>query len=436
MVALTTSAPPLGEEKIQRESPQAQTITISQIRPATLSEFTAALRDEEEFQLQLQQSQPRSIALSFPEGGLSAWLVVFSGFCLIAATFGLGSCIGLFQSYWQSHQLSTYSSRDIGWISSTQIFLTLFLGVQIGPLFDRYGPRWLTFAGSVGCVAYLLVLALSVVSHWFEARRGLATGVAFMGTSLGGIMFPLALNPILERLSWAWAMRLLSLIVFVFVVFGNIFIKGRLPTGKQGGVISLKCFQDLRFAWATVGIACFEFVLYTAIGLLPSYALEQGFGHRASFNAIAVFNAGSGLGRYTAGLIADYYGRFNCMALFVLISIFATFALWLPVGHKVALFYVMVSIFGFGSGSVISLAPVCIGDLCKVSEYGQWYGTSYSAVAFATLISIPVAAELQSAAGTTAYVAFSGGILVLALLSILIARWACLDHKWIWKAKI
>ncbi|KFZ07248.1 hypothetical protein V501_06628 [Pseudogymnoascus sp. VKM F-4519 (FW-2642)] len=416
MITLATSAPPSDEEKIQRESPQAQTATIPQTRPTTLSKFTAALHDEEEFQLELQQSQPRSIALSFPEGGLSAWLVVFSGFCLIAATFGLGSCIGLFQSYWQSHQLSTYSSRDIGWISSTQIFLTLFLGVQIGPLFDRYGPRWLTLAGSVG--------------------RGLATGVAFMGTSLGGIMFPLALNPILERLSWAWAMRLLSLIVFVFVVFGNIFIKGRLPTGKQGGVISLECFRDLRFAWATVGIACFEFVLYTAIGLLPTYALEQGFGHQASFNAIAVFNAGSGLGRYTAGLVADYYGRFNCMALFVLISIFATFALWLPVGHNVALFYVMVSIFGFGSGSVISLAPVCIGDLCKVSEYGQWYGTSYSAVAFATLISIPIAAELQSAAGTTAYVAFSGGILVLALLSILIARWACLDYKWIWKAKI
>jgi hypothetical protein len=53
-----------------------------------------------------------------------------------------------------------------------------------------------------------------------------------------------------------------------------------------------------------------------------------------------------------------------------------------------------------------------------------------------TLISIPIAAELQSAAGTTAYVAFSGGMLVLALLSILMARLACLHYKWIWKVKI
>lgn len=73
------------------------------------------------------------------------------------------------------------------------------------------------------------------------------------------------------------------------------------------------------------------------------------------------------------------------MTLSILISIFATFALWLPAERHVALFYLMASVFGFGSGSVISLAPVCIGELCKVSKYGQWYGTSYSAVSFASV---------------------------------------------------
>ena len=101
----------------------------------------------------------------------------------------------------------------------------------------------------------------------------------------------------------------------------------------------------------------------------------------------------------------------------------------------------------------MSLAPVCLGELGKVSEYGQRYGTSYSVVGIAwvsldrslkddademvrTLISIPIAAELQAAAGTTAFVAFCGGMLVLALLSFLMARWACLDYKWQGKIKI
>ncbi|EEP78540.1 predicted protein [Uncinocarpus reesii 1704] len=397
-------------------------------------------RNDQENQLGPQLSQLDSRTITFPEGGLSAWLVVFSSFCLIAASFGVATSMGIFQSYWQVHQLSTYSSQTIGWISSVQVFLTLSLGVQVGPLFDRYGPRWLTFAGSVGCVGYVLLLgqctqywhfmlcfgvlggtscailttvALSVISHWFEARRAIATGVAFMGTSLAGISFPLALNPILDTFSWAWSMRLLALLVFVLVLLGNLFIRGRLPTGKQKGVISLNCFLDPRFAWATIGISCFEFVLYTTFGLLPTYALQQGFGQRTSYNSIAVLNAGSAIGRFAAGFIADRYGRYNSMILSILISIFATLALWLPVGHNVTLFYVMVPVFGFGSGSVVSLSPVCIGQLCKASEYGQWFGTSYSMVALATLISIPIAAELQSRAGTTAFVAFSGGILIL-----------------------
>lgn len=72
------------------------------------------------------------------------------------------------------------------------------------------------------------------------------------------------------------------------------------------------------------------------------------------------------------------------MTVSILISLIATLALWLPVNSQsLALFYVMVPIFGFGSGSVMSLAPVCIGELAKVSEYGQRYGTSYSVVGIA-----------------------------------------------------
>lgn len=78
---------------------------------------------------------------TFPEGGSQAWLVIFGSFSIIAGTFGLISSVGLFQAYWQTHQLSAYTTRDIGWISAVNVFLNLFLGVQIGPLFDRYGPR-------------------------------------------------------------------------------------------------------------------------------------------------------------------------------------------------------------------------------------------------------------------------------------------------------
>lgn len=53
-----------------------------------------------------------------------------------------------------------------------------------------------------------------------------------------------------------------------------------------------------------------------------------------------------------------------------------------------------------------------------------------------TLICIPVGGLLLPAIGPTGFVAFFGSILVLSLISFMIARWACLDYKWSWSAKI
>lgn len=220
---------------------------------------------------------------TFPEGGLRAWLVVTGSFSIISGTFGLISSVGLFQAYWQEHQLSRYTTRDIGWISAVNVFFNLFLGVQIGPLFDRYGPRGLVAAGSVVYVASLVLLAqcrvywhlmlvygvlsgassafltttaLAVVAHWFERKRGVASGVAFVGSSVGGIAFPLILKSAFEHLSWAWSIRLVALIVLVLMVIGNLCVRGRLPPRKNGGAVDLKCFLDARFSWCTIGISC------------------------------------------------------------------------------------------------------------------------------------------------------------------------------------
>lgn len=305
--------------------------------PDSLSE------QHDEKPLEQLSAAPAIASSGFPEGGLKAWLVVAGSFAVIAATFGLTTSVGLFQAYWQTHQLSQYSSQNVGWIASSQVSLNFFLGVQIGPLFDRYGPRWLLFVGSIGYVASFVILAqctkywhfilnfgilggisgallttvaLAVIAHWFEARRGLATGITLMGSSLGGIIFPIALQSTLKHLSWAWSMRLVALVILILMIIGNFCVRGRLPTGKRQGSINLNCFRDARFAWTTLGVACmcplaaldpckelwqiwltgffalgFEFVLFGALGLLPSYALDQGFSSRTSFYVLAVLNA-------------------------------------------------------------------------------------------------------------------------------------------------
>ena len=85
----------------------------------------------------------------YPEGGLRAWLVVFGSFSGMTASFGVLNMAGTFQAYLSTHQLVNESPSNIGWIFSLYAFLTFFCGVQIGPVFDAKGPRWLVAAGSV-----------------------------------------------------------------------------------------------------------------------------------------------------------------------------------------------------------------------------------------------------------------------------------------------
>lgn len=230
---------------------------------------------------------PTRTALEYPEGGITAWVVVAGASMMLACTFGMMSTVGVLQSYWETHQLKAYTSSTIGWIPSIFIFLNLVLGLQIGPMFDRYGPRWIMLVGSVSYTLCIFLLGscekyyqfmlclgfagvssalvstpgMAILSHWFCRRRGTATGIAMAGSSLGGITFPLVLRKALEKVGWGWALRILGLIFFVLLAIGNICVRSRLPMKTRKGIVDMRCFADSRFIWTTVGAFC-ESLLY------------------------------------------------------------------------------------------------------------------------------------------------------------------------------
>jgi len=117
-------------------------------------------------------------------------------------------------------------------------------------------------------------------------------------------------------------------------------------------------------------------------------------------------------------------------------SIVVTFALGVPITNQLPLLYVFAAGFGFGTGSVISLAPVCFGQLCHASQYGLYYGTGYSVVSFSALICIPISGALLPAIGPQGLLAFFGGVLVLSLMCFAMARWAFLDYRWKWSTNV
>jgi hypothetical protein len=79
----------------------------------------------------------------FPDGGTTAWLVVFGGFCALFVTFGLVNVIGVFQQYYLHGPLRAYSSSTVSWITSVQVFVMIFSGSIVSlPPVEKSLPRF------------------------------------------------------------------------------------------------------------------------------------------------------------------------------------------------------------------------------------------------------------------------------------------------------
>ena len=152
---------------------------------------------------------------TFPDGGFRAWSVVFGGWCCLFASFGWIMCMGIFQDFYEHNLLSNYSSSEIAWIPSMQLFLMFALAPLYGKIFDDEGPFKLLVGGTMFHVFGLMMLSLSTsyyqiflaqgvcsaigtsalfyagnntVGRWFARRRALAIGLVSSGSSSGGLV--------------------------------------------------------------------------------------------------------------------------------------------------------------------------------------------------------------------------------------------------------
>jgi len=153
--------------------------------------------------------------------------------------------IGVFQEYYQTNQLSSFSPSTISWIPSLEAFMMFFGGPFIGKLYDNYGPRHILLVGSflhvfglmmtsISSKYYQFILAqglcspigasmifypaMSTCSTWFFKRRALAFGIMAAGSSLGGVIFPIMITHLLPLVGFGWSMRIAAFIILGLLV--------------------------------------------------------------------------------------------------------------------------------------------------------------------------------------------------------------------------
>ncbi|OAA62477.1 major facilitator superfamily transporter [Niveomyces insectorum RCEF 264] len=414
---------------------------------------------------------------TYPEGGLEAWLVVLGAWLALFSSLGIMNSLATFQSYVSTHQLAGQSQGTIGWIFSLYAFICFFAGVYIGPMFDKYGPRWLVLTGTVCLVVGLVLLSLcklfwhfilafgvlgglssallftpsiAAVGHFFSERRGFATGIASTGGGIGGVCIPLMMQRLFDRVGWGWAVRILALLALVLAGVSNLLLRSRLKPARDASAHpDIHIFRSVPFALTTLGIFLLEFALFIPLTYISNYALSRGLSASFASQAVTVLNAGSVVGRVLPGWYADKIGPFNANMSAVIVAIVSCLGVWLPTSMldttrtsadnggdrrsaAVAPVVLFALLFGFTSGSNISLAPVSIGRLCATANYGRYYATCYTIVSVATLIGIPIAGNILAANNGNYWglIVFTSALYVGSLVALYAAKVSVVGWSW------
>ena len=268
--------------------------------------------------------------------------------------------------------------------------------------------------------------AYGSIAHFFNRRRGLATGIATTAGGVGGVIFPILLRELLPSVGFAWSCRILAFIMLGLAVPCNLFIKTRL-TPSKGHVQSvwpdLTVFKDARFAFASLGIFFMEWGLFVPLTFIVSYAAAHGRDETESYLLLSYLNAGSVLGRVLPGFVSDHFGRFNIIILTIALCVITVLALWLPAHGSQPMLIAYSVLFGFASGSNLGLVPVCLGQLCDHRKFGRMYTTAMMVASFGTLTSLPIAgAIVDTKDGWDYLIIFAGISYVVALICYVAAR--------------
>ncbi|CAG9954372.1 unnamed protein product [Clonostachys rosea f. rosea IK726] len=394
-------------------------------------------------------------AVEYPDGGTKAWTAVFGCFCAFFGALSMMNSIGVYQNWLSTHQLEGYSSGSIGWIFGLYNFLSFFTGILIGPLFDTKGPKPLSISGSVlllltyvllgWCSKYwhfmlcfgilgsfstclLFTAAMGTVQHWFLKRRGLATGLAICGGSVGGITTPLVLSALLPKIGFAWAMRALALLMVPFVACGILLMRGRnqdISTMPKSILPDITVLWEPRKGVLTVAALFIELGLFIPMTYVASFATSHEMSSEAAYRTVTLMNVGSLIGRWLPGWLGDKLGRFNMLNIALALCIVSIFGIWLPpTGASTAGLTAFAVIFGIGSGSGISLLPVCVGQLCETENYGKTFTAVYSVGSIGSLIGVPLGGQILEAANGDymGLIIFSGAAYVVAFASLTTVR--------------
>lgn len=364
-----------------------------------------------------------------PDGGTRAWLQVAGSFVVFGNLWGMTFAFGTFQSYYELTYLTSTDASTISWIGTICTFLLILGGVASGPLFDWGYFRTMLLAGALVetlsvfllslCSEYYQILlaqgilaglgngllyipGLALVGRAFKKRRALAMGITTCGAPVGGIIYTLTFERLINYMSFGWTVRVMGFIMlasycvaFPLVLWkaGNV---GDISSGQARKLFDKSAFKDLPFWTYTTS----NFLIFCGY-MVPFYymasygQIELGM-DRSDANYVIIYaQAASIIGRLGAAFAA---ARVGVMIPWITCAISSGIFCIAWIGVKTpGAFIAYAVLYGCFSGALIPLPPSVFPIVCPdVNVLGARLGMAQGIGSFASLIGSPIAGALTS----------------------------------------
>ncbi|KAJ2807153.1 hypothetical protein H4R20_001399 [Coemansia guatemalensis] len=321
-----------------------------------------------------------------PIDGPFGWIPTLAAMVNFMFIFGAPNSYGVFSTYYLNVKFRDTPAATLSWIGTASTTFMLGLNIFSGPLADRIGYRQTAYIGSIICTSayilasfsskvwqlmltqgilfgvgasFLLAPSNSIAPQWFHKHRGLASGVAIAGSSIGGLWFTAATQSIIDSMGPEWALRIIGILTFVVTGTMNLLYFERVPPTPRKNIFELKVTKRLIFWLVILEL----FAAYTGYWALIFYvgttAIQVNGTSQDGANLLLLLNACSAVGRVLLGFVADKFGNLNTLLFCLLLTVAVEMPLWIT-ARSLAPLYILCTIYGLISSTFISLNPVIV----------------------------------------------------------------------------
>lgn len=208
-------------------------------------------------------------------------------------------------------------------------------------------------------MGFLFVGSVGVVPQWFSKRRSLANGIATAGSGIGGLIYSLVTNAMIQSIGLGWAFRVLAILAFGVNTICTILVRDRnKAVGSVYVAFDVKLFKRPEFllllGWGFCSMLAYIVLLFS----LPNYARSIGLSAKQGSVIGALLNLGQGLGRPFVGGFSDVTGRINMAGTCTCLAGIFCLLIWIfAKSYGVLIFFALIV--GTVSGTFwATIAPV------------------------------------------------------------------------------